>query len=111
MREWIDRVLVPSLTQRIESLRNEELIGDGGLYDPEDDDTFIGSEDRYMRRTVLGEQHDERINNCGTDFIADSRIVCSHNTDAADRENCRASARAMAGERCVRTPNSLLHVD
>ena len=34
MREWIDRVLVPSLTQRIESLRNEELIGDGGLYDP-----------------------------------------------------------------------------
>ena len=111
MREWIDRVLAPALQEEVRNAAPEEVVGDGGLYDPEDNNLFAGDERRTLRPEVLGEQPDESNFNCAMDFIRDARIVCSQNTDAADRVNCRESARNMSANRCYRTPNSLLLVD
>jgi len=40
MREWIDRVLAPPLADSLSSSDIKTEVGEGGLYDPQDDDVF-----------------------------------------------------------------------
>ena len=77
MREWIDRVLAPALQEEVDNAFPEEVVGDGGLYDPEDDNLFAGDGRRMLRPEVLGEQPDESNFNCAMDFIRRSYCLFS----------------------------------
>ena len=102
MREWIDRVLAPALADRLRSSDIETEVGEGGLYNPGEDNVFVGEDPRQL----YGYPERAPDNVSYTDhFYLDVAAVCAPNTDRDDRNRCKNAGGDLSAKRL-----SLIHI-